>query len=268
VSLPCHATSVVYLSLAALMRVPEIVLALFMGVCGCSVEGGPTGPPAFKSYHVLFIGNSLTEVNDLPAVFKQLVATAGDSVEVAAVVRGGFALVDHAAGLSDARQVIASRHWDYVVLQQGPSTLPISRDTLIVGTKLLDALIQAAGARTAELMVWPDKGNIGAFDQVRDSYQAAAQAVNGLFLPAGEAWRAAWAVDPSLPLYGPDDFHPSELGTYLAALVVFEGITTRDAQKLPPEAVAAGHLLNVSEGTVRLLQRIAHETVVRFAGGQ
>ena len=49
---------------------------------------------------------------------------------------------------------------------------------------------------------------------------------------------------------GPDGFHPSELSTFLAALAVYEGITGRDAQTLPPSALAAG---------------AAHETVARFA---
>ena len=247
------------------MKVPVSVVVLFVGLCGCGGDGGSSGPPAPRNYQVLFIGNSLTEINNLPGVFAQLVIAGGDSVQVGSVVRGGFALVDHAAGLSNAIDIIRSRPWDYVVLQQGPSTLPISRDTLIVGTRILDHFIHAVGGKTAELMVWPDKGNMTAFDRVRDSYLAAAQAVNGLFLPAGEAWRAALTVDPTLPLYGDDDFHPSELGTFLAALVVFEGITGHDAQTLPPTAVAEGRALDVSAGTVQLLQRVAHETVLRFA---
>lgn len=155
-----------------------------------------------------------------------------------------------------------------MVLQQGPSSLPLSRDTLILAARLLDVEIRAAGGRTAELMVWPAREDFADFDQVRLSYQDAARAVDGLFLPAGEAWRAAWATDPSVELYGDDGFHPSELGTFLVALVVYEGITGRNAQTLPPTAIAAGHQLNVSAGTVRLLQRAAHETVARFAATQ
>jgi hypothetical protein len=250
------------------MRVPAFTFLLFVGLCRCASDGGAVQPEAPRFYRVLFIGNSLTEANDLPQVFLQLVTSAGDSAEVTAVVRAGFALVDHAAGLSDAVQVIGSRSWDYVILQQGPSTLPISQDTLIIGTTLLDKFIRAAGGRTAELMVWPAKDNIGAFDAVRLSYQAAAQAVDGLFLPAGEAWRAAWAADPSLALYGPDGFHPSQLGTFLAALVIFEGITQRNAQTLRPNAVSRGQVSYASDETIHLLQRIAHETVVRFAGAR
>jgi hypothetical protein len=112
-------------------------------------------------------------------------------------------------------------------------------------------------------MVWPPSGNLSAFDAVRQSYQQAAQAVHGLFLPAGEAWRAAWAVDPELPLYGADGFHPSELGTYLTALVVYEGITGHDSRSLPAVAAVAAHPLTMPATKVRLLQRLAHETVAR-----
>jgi hypothetical protein len=55
------------------------------------------------------------------------------------------------------------------------------------------------------------------------------------------------------------------LGTYLAALEIFERITGRDARLLPPVALAAGGAqLNVSEATVRLLQNAAHQANLNF----
>ncbi|MDH3224200.1 MAG: hypothetical protein OEO23_10835, partial [Gemmatimonadota bacterium] len=52
----------------------------------------------------------------------------------------------------------------------------------------------------------------------------AAANVDGTLFPAGEAWRAAWRVDESLGLYGGDGFHPSVLGSYLAALTIYQRI--------------------------------------------
>jgi hypothetical protein len=263
-----HASaSEVYARTHASVIAPVIVLGLIIGLCGCnsSVSSNSDSP---RVYHLLFIGNSLTYFNDLPGTVALLASGAGDSIEVESVARPGFALIDHVQGKSDAVAVIRSRRWDYVVLQQGPSSLPVSRDTLILATKLLDTDIRAAGGQTAELMVWPARANIASFDQVRVSYQEAARAVDGLFLPAGEAWRTAWATDSLLRFYGDDGFHPSEVGTFLAALVVYEGITGRDARTLPPAAMAAGHPLNLSAGTILLLQRAAHETVARFASAR
>jgi hypothetical protein len=245
------------------MRAP-LVAFLMVSLCGCANSSTPLDPQA-QVYHVLFIGNSLTYSNDLPRTVSQLASSADDSIVVESVALPNLALIDHVNGQSNAVQVIRSRRWDYVVLQQGPSSLPASRDTLILATTLLDPDIRGSGGRTAELMVWPARENFAGFDQVRISYQEAARAVDGLFLPAGEAWRTAWATDPSLQLYGDDDYHPSELGSLLAAFVVYEGITGRDAQTLPAIGFADGRRVDVSTGTIRVLQRAAHETVSRYA---
>jgi hypothetical protein len=254
----------VYARSHSAVRAPVALAGLLVSLCGCGTGGAPLTPGDPPVYSVLFIGNSLTYMNDLPGTVARVATNGGDSIEVESVALPDLALIDHVKGQSSAVEVIRSRRWDYVVLQQGPSSLPLSRDTLILATRLLDPDIRAAGGRVAELMVWPARENFAGFDQVRTSYQDAALAVDGLFLPAGEAWRTAWATDPSLPLYGNDGYHPSVLGTFLAALVVYEGITGRDAQTLPPTGYADGHTLDVSAGTVRLLQRAAHETVTRF----
>ena len=235
-------------------------LVLFLALASCS--GGNAGLEPSPVHRVLFIGNSLTYFNDLPGTVAQLASSMSETIVVASVARPNLALIDHLNGESDAVEVIQKGEWDYVVLQQGPSSLDLSRDTLILATRLLDPYIRAAGGRSALLMVWPESSRFEFFDDVRVSYQLAAQEVDGLFLPAGEAWLRAWAVDSQLQLYGPDGYHPSALGTYLAALVVYEGITGHDARLLPAEA--AGRKLGVPANQVRLLQRAAHQAVARF----
>jgi hypothetical protein len=237
----------------------------FLAVTSCGGSGAPAEPdPA--TYRVLFIGNSLISFNDLPGTVARLTGSANVTIHVASVAGPNLALIDHVEGSSNAMDMIRQGGWNYVVLQQGPSALSLSRDTLMLATRRLAAQIQAVGARTALFMVWPESSRFAVFDDVRDSYRAAAAEVGGLLLPAGEAWRAAWGTDPQLPLYGPDGYHPSELGTYLAALVVYEGITGNDSRALPDQAIVAGRPLNVAESRVRLLQEAAHRTVVRFAG--
>ena len=243
------------------MRAVIILLAL-ASCSGSNAAVEPAAPTA--TYRVLFIGNSLTYYNDLPGTVAQLAGAMNTTIEVASVARPNFALIDHVSKESNALETIDGARWDYVVLQQGPSSLPLSRDTLLIATRLLDQHVKAAGGRSALFMVWPESSRFHVFDDVRDSYQIAAEEVEGLFLPAGEAWRAAWDADPQLLLYGPDGYHPSELGTYLAALVMYEGITGQDARSLPANAVVGGRELGVPESKVRLLQKAAHETVVRF----
>ena len=200
---------------------------------------------------VLFIGNSLTGANDLPAVVCALARSAGRQAICHSVARPDYSLEDHWNG-REARRSIA-RGWDVVVLQQGPSALLESRRLLVASTRRFDAEIKKAGARTALYMVWPSRARRGDFPGVSQSYAAAAKAVQGLLLPAGDAWRAAWAINPELPLYGPDGFHPSEMGTYLAALVIYEQIFAAPPPALPVPAAA--------QPVAEVLRRAARETV-------
>ncbi|HTE47920.1 MAG TPA: hypothetical protein VK636_21945 [Gemmatimonadaceae bacterium] len=214
--------------------------------------------------HVLFVGNSLTYANDLPATVANLGAWSADTIRVATSAAPDLALIDHLNGGSNALQELQLGGWQYVVLQQGPSTLPINRDSLILWTKLFDPYIHAAGARAALLMVWPSSDRIAFFEDVRLSYQSAAQSVNGMFLPAGVAWQKAWAIDGALPFYSSDGYHPTPLGTYAAALVIYERLTGHDARSLPARAIAGNFVLSVPETTIRLLQSAAHEANTQF----
>lgn len=212
-----------------------------------------------SSHPVLFIGNSLTYTNDLPGVVAAIAEQAGDTIDAWSLTAPDVALIDHYYS-GEAAKAIKSYRWEYVVLQQGPSTVSINRDTLVLGAQLLDPLIRSVGAEPALYMVWPDASRQAFFDACRDSYRQAAQTVNGVFMPAGEAWRAVWAKAPSLALYGNDGFHPSPLGTYVAALAIFERITGRDARNLPPIAIRSnGSKIDLPEGTVRLIQEAVHE---------
>jgi hypothetical protein len=78
---------------------------------------------------VLFIGNSLTDANDLPAQVLAMATAEGLNWHVQAELLGGASLEDHWNGGS-AQARIQSGHWDAVVLQQGPSSLHESRTNL------------------------------------------------------------------------------------------------------------------------------------------
>jgi hypothetical protein len=106
-------------------------------------------------------------------------------------------------------------------------------------------------------MVWPSRARFGDFDGVSTSYRRAAADVGAVLIPAGDAWRAAWRRDASVALYAPDQFHPSPLGTYLAALATYEALAGQSVVGLAP-GIALGDL---TAGRLRLLQEAAHEAV-------
>lgn len=233
---------------------------LLMGACRGPLEAF-VGP----GIHVLYVGNSLTSVNDLPGTVAGIMEMGGKKISYKSITKPDFALVDHLNGGSRAVAEIQRGGWDLVILQQGPSSTAEGRAMLLESTIAFDQIIRSVGAKTALYMVWPSKDRFSFFEDVRRSYKGAADTVGGLFLPAGEAWLTAWADSAELPLYGPDGFHPSELGTFLAALAIYEHIGGGNAEDLPAQIRVAGRTVDVPEKTTRLLQRAAHRTNAKYA---
>ena len=243
-------------STCSLAAIGAIVVALSTA----GVDGGPRSQ-ALSSFRILFIGNSLTAANNLPAIVESLGrARGGANVETTTVTASNFSLEDH-WNQGPARAEIAKGGWTAVVLQQGPSALPESRVLLRDYTKRFAAEARKAGARTALYMVWPARARAADFDDVSRSYALAAQDVDGLLLPAGDAWREAWRLDPSLALYGGDGFHPSGLGSYLAALAVWRGLSRASVVGLPgPPGVSASTLRQLQESADRAVTVSASPT--------
>lgn len=244
-----------------------LVAGLLLAALGTLTHAGGAGqvsrPPSTS--RVLFIGNSLTAANDLPGIVSDLARVRGRVMEVEAVTFNNFSLEDHWRQ-GAARDAIARGGWTTVVLQQGPSALTESRELLVEYTRRFDEEIRRVGATTALYMVWPARARSGDFSAVSASYAAAARRVDGLLLPAGDAWRAAWRLDSTLPLYGPDDFHPSPLGSYLAGLVIYASLTGESPIGLPAAAVAVepGEPAKpLDDAVVDALQRAASSVLPR-----
>jgi hypothetical protein len=221
----------------------------------CKLGTAPDAPEG--SVKVLFIGNSLTYENDLPRTVSHLALSAGLApCYCFAIAYPGFALEDH-WDVGDAVDAIEGEEWDFVVMQQGPSALPASRENLILWAAVFDQKIDEIGAQSVMYGVWPALERAFDFPNVAESYREAADSIGALFAPAGEAWQFAWAQDSTLPLYAADDFHPSPMGTYLAALVLFERIYGRSPVGVQLSAVVNGQVQPWPEAMVRLLQEAA-----------
>lgn len=223
------------------VRLPLLVAAAALGLgCAAATAVSPSAAAAGAGdgEPVLFIGNSLTESNDLPARVAEITAAAGHPLRTSAVTQGGASLLDHWENGRAVRAIREGR-WSVVVLQQGPSTLPESRAELTSFTRQFAEEIRRAGGRPALLMVWPLPGQQAS--AVSASYRAAAEANDALLLPAGDAWTILAGRDASMVLTGADGFHPSVLGTWAAALTVACTLIPEDRPALA-RAVSASAL--------------------------
>ena len=217
---------------------------------------------------VLFVGNSLTYMNDLPGMVSALVDSSGAGpMEIHSVTAPNFSLGDHLDNRT-AEGEMRRRLPDLLVLQQGPSSLDDSRADLIASTQRFDSLARAVSGRSGRVAlygVWPGRARAAVFDRVSESYRLAAARVGGVYLPAGEGWRAAWRRDATLELYDADQFHPSIMGTYVAALVIYQRITGRSPIGLPARLRSKGGVdVDIAPGVARLLQESAADANARF----
>jgi|GEM_PF-455000 len=198
--------------------------------------------PAFSqdSLAVLFIGNSHTYVNDLPAMVRDLAASGGHPMVVDRSAIGGYTLWQHRGNAATLAK-LAMRPWDVVVLQEQSQipVIPWCRDNLMYPAATgLDSLVRAAGGRTLLYMTWgwnrqdesqcyQDSCSI-AFrdffhmqDSVRVAFEGLGQLLDCAVAPVGEVWRRTVLADPFAPLWAGDDYHPALEGSYLGACTFY-----------------------------------------------
>jgi hypothetical protein len=200
---------------------------------------------------LLFIGNSLTSTHDLPLIVQAMAAQQGCAVKVTVRAVPDFSLEDH--WKSGARNLLASTQPDFVILQQGPSTRPESREHLARWTRAWADVARATAkpAQVALFMVWPISGTRDGFKLVSRSYREAAEANQCRLLAAGDAWAAVLALSHLSTLHDPDGLHPNLSGSFLAAMVIARGLTGIDPALVPARLkLASGRIVTVPEETL------------------
>lgn len=182
---------------------------------------------------VLFVGNSYTYVNEVPDLVASVAAARGIELVPGMVAEPNFSIEDHLRR-RDYEHMLA-RGWDWVVLQQGPSSLPENQEILRVQSGRAATLAQARGIRVALFAAWPALDNAHTWAAAELSYRNAARA-NGLcVLPVSMAWRLARERAPVVQLYAQDRLHASPEGSLLAALVLAQGLVPRPHYDEPPD---------------------------------
>ncbi len=201
----------------------------------------------------LFLGNSLTAGNDVPAIVAALAQLQGVSFRYDTSAPGGWNLEDHwNAGHGS---LLRQADYDIVILQQGPSTLPESQVNLREWTVVWSAYARQQGALPALFMVWPTRGQTNGFALVSQSYRNAAAAGQAAVFPAGEAWDSALAGQSTLALYS-DDLHATPAGSLLAGMMIGRGLFALDPARVPTRLPTASGDIVVSPAALDLFRSI------------
>jgi hypothetical protein len=205
-------------------------LAAFLVACLAAALPARADPT-----RVLIVGNEIVERAQIPARLAQLAKDMGREATVESVAFDGFSLADH---WRDPRtQEALKKKWDYVVLQQGPSALPLERQELLEYVKKFAGPIRAAGARPALLMTWPASDRQREFPLAIAAWRAAAQAADAVLVPAGEAWLRILSKDRRSPLYSGRE-NASSVGGDLVVLTLWFALFPAGPREFTDDYVA------------------------------
>lgn len=186
---------------------------------------------------VLFIGNSYTEVNNLPQLVKSVAESARFDVSVMANTPGGCTFRQHCTNQS--MDLIRQGGWDFVVLQE-QSQYPafpqnqVDNEVFPYAWELAKA-VKNVGARPMFYMTWGRKdgdqqnGQIfppiatyeGMDSLLYERYMYMATTNEASVCPVGRVWRYIRENHHSIELYQADGSHPSMAGSYAAACAFF-----------------------------------------------
>lgn len=228
-----------------------------------------TGCGARDHSDILFIGNSYTEMNDLPDMFKRLARAGGHGVDVEMVAHGGWSLNDHASS-PDSIAKIRGHEWDYVVLQEQseiPSLSDLRLQRMHPAVRQLNNEITAVGAESILFMTWAHRGGLPSegipnFTSMQlaleEGYLSIANELDLRVAPVGTAWWNVLRNDSQKNLWADDGSHPTQQGTYLAACVLYAVIFGESPEGIDFDA-------RIGETLATTYQNVAAATVLNYA---
>lgn len=199
---------------------------------------------------ILFIGNSLTYMGNLPAVLDALAASQGRVVHSDMIAEGGVTLTWH---LSDGsmQRAFSTTHYDYVVFQErggdlicafGPDSCRDAEASLGVLARMADGY----GAKAVMLGTYQSLA--GASDALLRAESDTARRLSIAYVPVSGYFLAGLSSSPDAQWLHQDGAHPGHDLTLLQAVLLYEHLFSElpDASDLAVRAPMDGPGSSVS----------------------
>jgi predicted alpha/beta superfamily hydrolase len=197
----------------------------------------PARPRQATARKVLFLGNSLTYVNDLPSAFASLAAE-GESLSVDMIAQGGASLADAAHDPMIARAIVAGGYTDVILQERGGEAFcPVTcqeRGTVLpaqASAEAVAAMARAAGARVYYLGTWQTSRETNAALEYGE--RAIARVIGATYIEIAERRRRLLEVQPTLAWTHADGQHPGYATTAMMALRTWQAVFGEAATGVP-----------------------------------
>ncbi|HET9483101.1 MAG TPA: hypothetical protein VFO79_04020 [Xanthomonadales bacterium] len=185
---------------------------------------------------VLFIGNSYTYVNNVPALVEAVAASAGGrAIDAEMLVVPGATLADFVEA-GTVLERLSRESWDAVVLQElgghlaclssGQRPAPVECTASVAAHRKLARAARERGAEVVVFGTWSMTEGVQGI--VSKGTRRIAGTTRGKAVDVGWMLERARRQDPALELFHPDK-HLKPTGSVLAAVALFEALTGRAA---------------------------------------
>ncbi|WP_319476741.1 SGNH/GDSL hydrolase family protein [Marispirochaeta aestuarii] len=194
---------------------------------------------------ILFIGNSYTFNNELPILVKEMKKekNLNLSIEIKAFTPGGAKLKDH-LNSPFTLETIRNGNWDIIVIQ-GHSLEPLmnpigfndAATDLLKITKESGAIVYLfeTWSRAKDNPIyneaWSGRNPESMQKKLSMKYNEIAHNSNVTVIPIGSIWQKIMTENKEIELYSMDGSHPSQIGSYLTACIIYKYIFNEDPMK-------------------------------------
>jgi len=230
------------------MSVHRSILAwlLLALLASCSTDNSPPE----KSTRVLFFGNSVTYVGNLPAVLSALCSASGTQCFAEMIAQGGATLTDRVADDSLER-AISKGHFDYLVLQErGGDIIGAQMNQLGAQERAESAaatLVQAALEHKMQpVLLGTYQGFREASTALVSAERALASGLDAAYVPISNYLECGRRENASLRWFDRDGMHPGPELTLLMAVMLHRELL--DSSPSATQIVVRAPIYQVSSG--------------------
>ncbi|GAA5024442.1 hypothetical protein GCM10011506_08080 [Marivirga lumbricoides] len=203
------------------MKILKISILLYFLLFAFEEAAGQVQP--VSTVKILLLGNSLSYTNNLPELLQQEYASKNIKLEADILAKPNYSLEDHwNEGIF--QKMIASGGYNYIIVQQGPSSQADGLEMLLDYGQKIAKLCRQKEAKLVFFMVWPSISNYHTFEGVINNYTKAAAKANAILCPVGKEWKAHFEATKDFSFLGSDGFHPSLKGSQSIAEIIVKTI--------------------------------------------
>lgn len=206
-----------------------------------------------KTLNILFLGNSHTAFNNVPALVDALIESDGSGRKVATLAQYGGFLNDIALNPQVIKE-IESKRWNVVVLQAAKLSNSHKYQYSHQGGIDLAKLAKKNGAQALLFAEWPRKG-WKETDYILSQYQMIAKPSGARIVPICVAWDAVLRKHSADVFWSSDGNHAQPAGSFIAAACIATWLADSNS-KLP-----AYNMPGIDQRLSGLIKRTAQQVV-------